>query len=493
MRVEDPKFLRGQGCYVADITLPGELHCVLVRSPHAHARIRQIDSSKAAASPGVAAVFTGADMAADKVGPMAPLWAIATSDGKPMAEPPRWALARGTVRHVGEAVAAVIAETRAQAEHAADLLLIDYEPLPVVVDGRAAMDKGAPQLHEAAPGNVCFRFARGDEAAVRKAFDRAAHVVRLDLANNRLIGAAIEPRAVLADGGVGKLTLYSSTQVPHHIRRTVTEQLGLPQTAIRLIAPDVGGGFGYKGKHYPEETIIAWAARRLRRPVKWVATRSECFVSDYQGRGHQTRAELASMQGAFPRASRRHRGQHRRLCLDLRRRHPERDLQPRSWRACTAPRPSRCNRPACSPIRCRPMPIAALAAPRPAMCWSASPMRRRASRDRPRRDLPAQPRTGRGDALEDSDRAYLRLRKSRCADGPRRTRRPAGRDASRRDGCRSCGHFPSTSASWSGMPSSWHPAILGMKPAARARARATGGVISPAAGREITILGGYIS
>jgi aerobic carbon-monoxide dehydrogenase large subunit len=293
LRVEDPKFLRGQGCYVADITLPGELHCVLVRSPHAHARIRHIDTAKAAASPGVAAVFTGADMATDKVGPMAPLWAIATSDGKPMAEPPRWALARGTVRHVGETVAAVIAETRAQAEHATDLVAIDYEPLPVVVDGRAAMEKGAPQLHEAAPGNVCFRFTRGDEAAVRKAFDGAAHVVRLDLANNRLIGAAIEPRAVLADGGAGKLTLYASTQVPHHIRRTVTEQLGLPQTAIRLIAPDVGGGFGYKGKHYPEETIIAWAARRLRRPVKWVATRSECFVSDYQGRGHQTRAELA--------------------------------------------------------------------------------------------------------------------------------------------------------------------------------------------------------
>jgi carbon-monoxide dehydrogenase large subunit len=232
-------------------------------------------------------------MAADKVGPMAPLWAIATSDGKPMAEPPRWALARGTVRHVGEALAAVIAETRAQAQDAADLLEVDYEPRPAVVDGRAAMASGAPQLHDTAPDNVCFRFARGDAAAVGKAFAVAPHVVKLDLVNNRLIGAAIEPRAVLADGSAGKLTLYSSTQVPHHIRRTVTEQLGLPQTAIRLIAPDVGGGFGYKGKHYPEETIIAWAARRLRRPVKWIASRSECFVSDYQGRGHQTRAELA--------------------------------------------------------------------------------------------------------------------------------------------------------------------------------------------------------
>jgi carbon-monoxide dehydrogenase large subunit len=293
LRVEDPKFLRGQGCFVADISLPGELHCVLVRSPHAHARVRRIDKTAAAASAGVVAVFSGADMAQDKVGPMAPLWAIVTSDGKPMAEPPRWALARDVVRHVGEAVAAVIAETRAQAEAAADLLDVDYDPLPSVVDGRAAMEAGAPQLHETAPDNVCFRFVRGDTAAVSKAFANEPHTVRLDLVNGRLIGAAIEPRAVLADGGAGKLTLYCSTQVPHHIRRNVTEQLGLPQTAVRLIAPDVGGGFGYKGKHYPEETIIAWAARRLRRPVKWVASRSECFLSDYQGRGHQTRAELA--------------------------------------------------------------------------------------------------------------------------------------------------------------------------------------------------------
>jgi len=301
LRVEDPKFLRGQGCYVADISLPGELHCVLVRSPHAHAWIRNIDHTTSAAMPGVVAVLTGADMAADKVGPMAPLWAIQTSDGKPMAEPPRFALARGTVRHVGEAVAAVIAETRAQAQDAADALAIDYEPLPAMVDGRAAMERTAPQLHDTAPGNVCFRYARGDEAAVRKAFAMADHVIRLDLANNRLIGAAIESRAVLADGSAGKkLTLYCSTQVPHHIRRTVAEQLGLPQTAIRLIAPDVGGGFGYKGKHYPEETIVAWASLRLRRPVKWVATRSECFLSDYQGRGHQTLCELAvDAEGRF--------------------------------------------------------------------------------------------------------------------------------------------------------------------------------------------------
>jgi aerobic carbon-monoxide dehydrogenase large subunit len=293
-RVEDEKFLRGGGCFVADIVLPGELHAVLVRAPHTHAGIRGIDKRAAQATPGVIAVLTGADMAADKVGQMAPLWAIKSADGKPMAEPPRWAIARDTVRHVGEAVALVVAETLPQARDAADLVEVDYDPLPSVTDAAAAMLAEAPQLHAEAPGNVCFRFARGDESAVAKAFAGAARVIRLDLVNNRLIGAALEPRAMLADGSAtGKLTLYCATQVPHHIRRAVAEQLNLPQTAIRLIAPDVGGGFGYKGKHYPEETIIAWAARRLRRPVKWIATRSECFISDYQGRDHRTHAELA--------------------------------------------------------------------------------------------------------------------------------------------------------------------------------------------------------
>ena len=265
-----------------------------MRSPHAHARIRGIEISAAAAQPGVTAVFTGADMAADNIGPMVPLWAITSADGKPMAEPPRWALARGRVRHVGEPVAIVIAATLSQARDAADLVQVDYEPLPAVIDAKLAVREGAPLLHDAAPSNICFRFARGDDARVRQIIADAPHVVRLDLINNRLIGAAIEPRAVLADGSAsGKLTLYCATQVPHHIRRTVSEQLNLPQTAIRLIAPDVGGGFGYKGKHYPEETIVAWAARRLRVPVKWVGKRSESFIADNQGRDHQTHAELA--------------------------------------------------------------------------------------------------------------------------------------------------------------------------------------------------------
>ena len=294
-RVEDRRLLTGRGRFVADIAVPGALHCVLVRSPHAHARIRRIASSAAESSPGVVAVFTGVDMAADGMAPMRPLWAISSRDGAPMAEPPRFALARDTVRHVGEPVAAVVAETLAQAADAAERVEIDYDALPAVTDARAAQAPGAPQLHTSAPGNVCFRWARGDEAAVQAALRSAAHKVAVELVNNRLVGAAIEPRALIAtsEPGAGKLTLYTSTQAPHHIRRQVTEQLGLPESALRIVSPDVGGGFGYKGKLYPEEGIIAWAARRLERPVRWVATRAESFVADNQARDHLTRAELA--------------------------------------------------------------------------------------------------------------------------------------------------------------------------------------------------------
>ena len=287
--------LRGGGRFVADISVPDELHCVLIRSPHAHAIIRKIAPVRARSAPGVVAILSGADMATDAVGPMRSLWAIRSSDGSAMAEPPRWALARDRVRHVGEPVAAVIAETLERALDAAELVEIGYEVLPAVVDAREASASQAPQLHDSAPRNICFRWARGDEAAVRQALQSAAHVTRIDLINNRLIGAAIEPRAIIAvaDAVSEKLTLYCATQVPHHIRRFVAEQLGVAEGAIRVVAPDVGGGFGYKGKHYPEETIVAWAARRLRRPIKWVATRSESFVSDNQGRDHLTHAELA--------------------------------------------------------------------------------------------------------------------------------------------------------------------------------------------------------
>jgi carbon-monoxide dehydrogenase large subunit len=294
-RVEDPPLLRGEGRFVADIEMRGALHCVLVRSPHAHARILRIDPAPALRQPGTVAVIAGADMAKAQIGPMRPLWAIRSADGSPMAEPPRYALARDVVRHVGEPVAAVIAEDAASAADAAEAVQVTYEPLPTLIGVNEAIAPGATQLHQAAPGNICFRWARGDETAVQAAFATAAHVIEIELINNRLIGAAIEPRAVIGVPARGhdKLTLLSSTQVPHHIRRMVAEQLGLPESAMRVIAPDVGGGFGYKGKLYPEESIMVFAAQRLQRPVRWTATRSESFIADNQGRDHRTRAELA--------------------------------------------------------------------------------------------------------------------------------------------------------------------------------------------------------
>jgi carbon-monoxide dehydrogenase large subunit len=223
-------------------------------------------------------------MAAAQVGPMRPLWAIRSADGSPMAEPPRFALARDAVRHVGEPVCAVVAATEAEALEAAEQVRVEYDPLPALVDVEAAIAPGASQLHAAAPGNVCFRWVRGDADALRGAFQSAAHVVSVELINNRLVGGAIEPRAALALPATGgaKLTLYSSTQVPHHIRRMVAEQLGLAESDMRVVAPDVGGGFGYKGKLYPEESIVVFAARELARPVRWVATRSESFTADNQ-------------------------------------------------------------------------------------------------------------------------------------------------------------------------------------------------------------------
>ena len=299
LRREDERFLTGAGEYVSDLRFEGELHCAFVRSPHAHARIRGIDTAAARAAPGVIQVYTGADPATDKVGHMQPLWRIPGINGTTMIEPPRWCIAQSVVRHVGEIVAMVVAESRNAALDAAEKVDVDWEPLAAVVDVRDAVKPGAAQVHAEAPGNVCLRFARGAEAPVTAAFASAKHIVRVDLINHRIICAALEPRAIIAmasptrgkDGHA--LTIYSSTQVPHHIRKLVSEQLGLPENSIRVVAPDVGGGFGTKGKHYPEECILAWAARKMRRTLKWVSTRSEAFVSDYHARDHSTHAEAA--------------------------------------------------------------------------------------------------------------------------------------------------------------------------------------------------------
>lgn len=306
LRREDRRFLTGCGQFVSDLVMEGELHCAFVRSPHAHARIRGFAITAAAAAPGVIAIYTGDDMAADKVGPMVPLWLIPGANGTTMSNPPRWALARDAVRHVGEAVAVVIAATSHQAMDAAELVEVDWDPLPAVVDVRDAAQPGAVELHGDAPGNLCVQFQRGASGPVDAAFARAAHTVAVDIINHRLVCAALEPRAVIAmpsatmglDGHA--VTIWSATQVPHHIRKLVAEQLDLPENAVRVIAPDVGGGFGTKGKHYPEEIILAWAARKLARTLKWVSTRSEAFVSDYQARDHATHAELAlDAEGRF--------------------------------------------------------------------------------------------------------------------------------------------------------------------------------------------------
>jgi carbon-monoxide dehydrogenase large subunit len=299
VRREDQQLLTGRGQFVADIFLEGMKFCAFVRSPYAHAEIKRVQVANAQSAPGVCAVLTGADMRKDGVGKMTPLWLIPGVNGSQMKEPPRWSMACDRVRHVGEIVAVVIADSVNLAIDAAELVEVDYFPLPAVVEVKKAADSKAPQLHDEAPGNLVVRFQRGAKGPVDEAFAKAQHHISVDIINHRVICAALEPRAVIAqpspslglDGHA--LTLWSATQVPHHIRKLVSEQLSLSESAIRVIAPDVGGGFGTKGKLYPEETILAWAARKINRSLKWVSTRSEAFVSDYQARDHDTHAELA--------------------------------------------------------------------------------------------------------------------------------------------------------------------------------------------------------
>ncbi len=292
LRREDVRFITGRGRYVADIDVPGQLHCAFVRSPHAHARVATIDAAVARSMPGVFAVLDGAAMAAGGTGPMRALWLVLGRDG-PAIEPPRHGLARGVVRHIGEPVALVVATTREQAEDAALAVEVGYDTLPAVTTAQVALQSAAPCLHEQAPGNLSFHYERGNRAQTDAAFATAAHVVKVSLVNQRVAGCALEPRAVLAQPDGAGLLLHVTTQVPHHLRRLVSEELGLDEAAVRVIAPDVGGGFGYKGKHYPEHIVLAWAARQLQRPLKWVATRSESFLSYLQGRDHVTSAELA--------------------------------------------------------------------------------------------------------------------------------------------------------------------------------------------------------
>jgi carbon-monoxide dehydrogenase large subunit len=295
-RKEDQRFITGHGHYTADLHRPGEVHAFFVRSPHAHARIKKIDTKAAAAMPGVLAVLTGAELSADKIGNLICGWLIHSKDGAPMKMAPHPALATGKACHVGDPVAVVVGETLVQARDAAEEVKCDFEVLPAVADAAKAQAPGAPQIHEAAPGNTIYQWHLGDAKTVEAAFKRAQHVTRLDIVNNRLVPNAVEPRAAIGeyDAGRDSFTLWNTTQNPHVARLVISAFVGLTQEhKLRVIAPDVGGGFGSKIFIYPEEVVALWAAKRIGRPVKWIADRSEAFLCDAHGRDHVTHAEMA--------------------------------------------------------------------------------------------------------------------------------------------------------------------------------------------------------
>jgi carbon-monoxide dehydrogenase large subunit len=295
-RKEDFRFLTGGGNYTDDINRPGQVYAYIVRSPHAHAAIKKIDKKAAEKAPGVVAIFTGADYAADQKGGLPCGWQIHSKDGTPMVEPPHPPLVADKVRHVGDQVAVVIAETRDQAKDAAALLDITYEELPAVIATGDATKAGAAQVWEQAKNNTCFDWHLGDKAATDAAFAKAAHVTKIDLVNNRLIPNAMEPRAAIGeyDRATGEYTLYTTSQNPHVIRLLMGAfVLQIPESKLRVVAPDVGGGFGSKIYHYAEEAIVTWASGKIRKPIKWTAERGEAFMSDAHGRDHITHAELA--------------------------------------------------------------------------------------------------------------------------------------------------------------------------------------------------------
>ena len=293
-RKEDQRFLTGKGHYTDDISRPGQTYAAFLRSPHAHARIKRVDASVASAMPGVIAVLTGVDLAGDKIGNLICGWMIHSRDGSPMKMAPHPALAHDKACYVGDPVAVVIAESLAQARDAAEKTLVDYDVLPAVID--PAQAQSGPEIHEIAPNNTIYQWHLGDAAAADAAVKSAKHVTRLDIVNNRLVPNAMEPRVALAeyDSGNDSLTLWNTSQNPHVARLVIAAFVGMaPEHKLRVIAPDVGGGFGSKIFIYPEEVVCLWASRRVGRPVKWTSDRSEAFLCDAHGRDHVTHAEMA--------------------------------------------------------------------------------------------------------------------------------------------------------------------------------------------------------
>ena len=295
-RKEDFRFITGKGQYTDDINRPGQTHAAFLRSPHAHANIKTLDISEARKADGVIAVLTGDDLAKDGVGGLICGWMIHSKDGSPMKAGSHPALAQGKVRYVGDHVAVVIAETLAQARDAVEKIHVDYEVLKPVIDMAHATDSGSPVIHDVAPDNQVYDWHLGDKGATEAAFAKAKHVTKLDIVNNRLIPNAMEPRAAIGDydSGQDAFTLYTTSQNPHVARLVLSAFIGIaPEHKLRVIAPDVGGGFGSKIFIYAEETVCVWAAKKVGRPVKWTGDRTEAFLADAHGRDHITHAEMA--------------------------------------------------------------------------------------------------------------------------------------------------------------------------------------------------------
>src|SRR5688500_15632988 len=292
-RLEDDRLLAGKGLFSDDREFPGQAWLVVLRSPHAHARIVSIDLDPAKSAPGVMAAWCMADLAADGVGhiPFPPLFKRA--DGSPMAAPLRTLLAGTHVHYVGQPVAALVAETRQQAQDAADFAMIEYEDLPCVVDARRAVAPGAPLVWPEATGNIAAEAAYGDAAVVEKAFTAAAHVTHLELHNQRIVAMAMEPRANIAVFDAGRTTLYTQNQTPTGARELLGAVFKRKPEEFRVVVGDIGGGFGMKTGLAPEDALVCYAARKLARPVRWRGERAEEFLAAHMGRDQHCQAALA--------------------------------------------------------------------------------------------------------------------------------------------------------------------------------------------------------
>jgi carbon-monoxide dehydrogenase large subunit len=295
-RVEDLRLLTGAGRYTDDINVARQAYAAFLRSPHARARLTRVETAAAKTAPGVLGVFTGNDLAAAQLGDLPCMAPAVNRDGSPMKIPPRPAIARTHVHFAGDTVAMVVAETAAAARDAVERIEVDYETLPAVTDAEQALKPGAPQVWEPVPGNLAFDWSLGDEAKTAAAFSKAARVVTVELVNNRVVPSSMEPRNALGEYEpmTGKFTLYVSCQSTHGLRKVLADYIfKVPESKVRVVSPDVGGGFGMKIFLYPEYVNVLFAARALGRPVKWSGDRSEAFLTDTHGRDHHTRAELA--------------------------------------------------------------------------------------------------------------------------------------------------------------------------------------------------------